>query len=236
MKTPERNINKIIRFSFALFALSLFWGITESQASRECTLELEKICTVENLWKHLPGQQIPGSSESPNVQDLYVHRHDGCGQDEFQSERMGCGHGGRRHHRGRHGMHHGAAPDLEGAAQCPQERTTTSAPSSYWELENPLEPSADNISQGKLIFQQTAEPACAMCHGMAGDGLGQMASGLNPPPRNFTCGETMKPIPDGQLFFIIKNGSEGTGMPAFSHLEDESIWKLVIYLRQLSRR
>lgn len=234
MKIAESQINKVIRFSFGLVALFLFSGLTDSQARTECALELEKMCAVENIWENFPDRKIHGSSESPNVQDLYVHRHGGCGQDEFQSEGMGCGHGRGMHHRGRHGRHHGAAQDSEREAQCPQERTTTSAPTSYWELKNPLEPSTANIRQGKLIFQQTAEPACAMCHGMAGDGLGQMASGLNPPPRNFTCGETMKSIPDGQLFFIIKNGSDGTGMPAFTQLSDESVWQLILFIRQLA--
>ena len=65
-------------------------------------------------------------------------------------------------------------------------------------------------------------------------GLGMMSGGLNPPPRNFMCKETMQNIPDGQLFWIIKNGSPGTGMPAFSDLTDEQVWQLVILIRNLN--
>ena len=48
------------------------------------------------------------------------------------------------------------------------------------------------------------------------------------------CKETMQNIPDGQLFWIIKNGSPGTGMPAFSDLTDEQVWQLVILIRNLN--
>ena len=44
----------------------------------------------------------------------------------------------------------------------------------------------------------------------------------------------MKDLPDGQLFWIIRNGSPGTGMPAFKNLKDREIWLIVHYLRKLS--
>jgi mono/diheme cytochrome c family protein len=74
-----------------------------------------------------------------------------------------------------------------------------------------------------------------MCHGEQGDGKGLMGAALMPPPRNFTCGEMMKDIPDGQLFWIIKNGSLGTGMMAFPGLPDEQVWQLVQYIRSLAK-
>jgi len=56
-----------------------------------------------------------------------------------------------------------------------------------------------------------------------------------PPPRNFTCGSMMKDIPDGQLFWIIKNGSPGTGMMSFAGLPDEQVWQLVHYIQSLAK-
>ena len=61
----------------------------------------------------------------------------------------------------------------------------------------------------------------------SGDGQGPMGAALNPHPRNFTCGETMNDLPDGQLFWIIKKGSPGTGMMAFSGMPDNQIWQLI---------
>jgi cytochrome c1 len=56
-----------------------------------------------------------------------------------------------------------------------------------------------------------------------------------PPPRNFTCGVMMKDIPDGQLFWIIKNGSPGTGMMSFAGLSDEQVWQLIQYIQSLAK-
>ena len=50
-----------------------------------------------------------------------------------------------------------------------------------------------------------------------------------------SCGAMMKEIPDGQLFWIIKNGSLGTGMMAFPGLPDEQVWQLVQYIRSLAK-
>lgn len=67
----------------------------------------------------------------------------------------------------------------------------------------------------------------AQCHREKGDGQEIMGIALVPPPRNFTCGTMMKNIPDGQLFWSIKNGSPGMGMMSFVRLPDEEIWQMV---------
>jgi mono/diheme cytochrome c family protein len=76
--------------------------------------------------------------------------------------------------------------------------------------------------------------ACVECHGENGDGLGKIAKGMTPRPRNFACQEMIKDTPDGQLFWIIQYGSKGTGMMGFKTLKDEQIWQLVLYLRKFS--
>jgi mono/diheme cytochrome c family protein len=163
----------------------------------------------------------------------------------------GMGHGGRgRHcsemghekncpdgkgmrHRGRMGMHHGGGSS--GTAKCPQPRATVQAPNEYYNLVNPLENTADNIEKGRLLFTLDAQPTCVMCHGSGGDGTGGFGSDMSPKPRNFTCTEMMKDIPDGQLFWVIQNGSPDTGMPPFQGLRDEQIWQLILYLRSLAQ-
>ncbi|HBH80414.1 MAG TPA: cytochrome C, partial [Nitrospira sp.] len=96
--------------------------------------------------------------------------------------------------------------------------------------------SAGTVRAGKELFLRTAQPiACVMCHGEQGDGKGLMGGALVPPPRNFTCGEMMSEIPDGQLFWIIKNGSPGTGMTAFGGMPDEQVWQLIHYIRSLAK-
>jgi mono/diheme cytochrome c family protein len=119
---------------------------------------------------------------------------------------------------------------------CVQPRRTRQAPPEFLSKVNPLPPLPAHVSAGKKLFMETALPlACANCHGPRGDGAGPMGAGLIPPPRNFTCGEMMKEIQDGQLFWVIKNGSPGTGMMPFAGLSDEAVWELIQYIRTLAR-
>jgi hypothetical protein len=121
------------------------------------------------------------------------------------------------------------------ANECPQKRKTVAAPKGYLDKVNPLRNEPRFIKKGKVLSHIKAKPiACKQCHGMSGQGDGSMASNLNPKPRNFTCEPTMGQISDGQLFWIIKNGSKGTAMPAYSKLPDQKIWQLIHYIRSLS--
>lgn len=123
-----------------------------------------------------------------------------------------------------------------GMGACPQERKTQQAPAEYLAKTNPVPASTPTVQAGKKLFQETATPlACMNCHGTAGDGRGAMGAAFQPPPRNFTCGETMKGLSDGQLFWVIKNGSPGTGMMPFGILSDDDVWKLIHYIRSLAK-
>ena len=71
-----------------------------------------------------------------------------------------------------------------------------------------------------------------MCHGDKGDGGGKLGAVLKPPPRNFTCADTMKGVSAGQMFWTIKNGSTGTGMVAhYKTMKDADIWHVVKFIR-----
>lgn len=106
------------------------------------------------------------------------------------------------------------------------------APAASASMLNPLLTNEENRDAGEDLYHSSAEPlACVECHGDKGDGNGRMANMFEPSPRNFTCSTLMTGLSDGQLFWIIKNGSIGTSMPAFDKLSDEQIWQLTIYLR-----
>ena len=118
--------------------------------------------------------------------------------------------------------------------RCPQERTTEAAPATTASRDNPLVSNEENLAAGEKLYQSSAKPvACAGCHGENGDGNGQMASMFEPAPRNFTCSTVLSTISDGQFYWVIKNGSVGTSMPAFSKLTDKQIWQLTLYIRSL---
>ena len=125
-----------------------------------------------------------------------------------------------------------AFADQPDKAQCPQNRTTPDAPAKFAELKNPLEATEKRIKKGEVLFIDTAQPMqCLHCHGARGDGTGELGLQADPPARNFTCAETMKSVSDGQMFWVIKNGIEGTAMPAYPDLADWQIWVLIHYVR-----
>lgn len=208
----------------ACFALQTFcFGISPAMAKINLSL--------------LGSGQIP--SEEPDKKEAYyfARRMGQMDCDNNSHHNNDCGHRGMGHRRGRgHGMRHGMGrgPGIAGEAQCPQPRSTAKAPEDFFNITNPLEGTTENIEKGRLLFQLDAQPTCTVCHG-SGDGLGMMSGGLTPPPRNFMCKDTMEKISDGQLFWIIKNGSPGTGMPSFSDLSDEQVWQLIHFIRQLSQ-
>ena len=127
-------------------------------------------------------------------------------------------------------------PALVLASDCVQKRKTPQAPSKIYKQSNPLEATPENILAGKELYTKGAKPlACVQCHGILGSGKGKMARGMTPKPRDFSCQAMMKNIPDGQLFWVIKNGSKGTGMMGFKILTDNQIWQTVSYIRQFPR-
>ena len=133
----------------------------------------------------------------------------------------------------------GAADNFPPPGQCPQQRTTKSAPPEILNTVNFLAQDADSINRGKQLYRTKAgTTSCVTCHGDHGDGKGIMANRFAPPPRNFKCAETMRDVPDGQLYWIIKNGSDGTAMPATKSLgkwTDSEIWQVVAYIRTFAR-
>ena len=119
--------------------------------------------------------------------------------------------------------------------ECPQPRFTGSAPAEFLARQNPVAEGSDLAGAERLFRRDSAAVPCAACHGDKGDGKGPMAKLFDPRPRNFACAETVRGIPDGQLFWIIRSGSPGTSMPAHPALTDQQVWMLVAHLRRLAR-
>jgi len=124
---------------------------------------------------------------------------------------------------------------LSQTGDCPQQRSTYKAPDEVYTLANPHRPTPAGVAVGRRLYEKDANPACEMCHGIKGDGRGPLETQFLPRPRNFTCGMMLDEIPDGQLFWIIQNGSPDTSMPAYKKLSDAQIWRIILYLRTLSK-
>ena len=122
------------------------------------------------------------------------------------------------------------------AGDCPQVRNTPSAPEEIRDRTNPVFASEITRQAGQKLYQTVQPLACKLCHGEQGNGKGDPDFESTPAARNFTCAPTMSTLSDGQLFWIIKNGSPNTSMPAFADLSEQDIWTLVYYLRGFSKK
>jgi sulfur oxidation c-type cytochrome SoxX len=81
--------------------------------------------------------------------------------------------------------------------------------------------------------QEIYQNLCMRCHGDKGDGHGQIATYLDPYPRDFTNAGFMNSKPEDRFVTSIKNGVSGTSMPAWSKvLTDEQIKGVLAYINQ----
>lgn len=98
-------------------------------------------------------------------------------------------------------------------------------------LTNPVKPSAESQTHAKMMFGID----CAMCHGEKGNGKGDLVADMHLSMKDLTDPAALKDMPDGQLFYIIKNGKGK--MPAEGdRANDEAVWNLVIYVRSFAKK
>ncbi len=86
------------------------------------------------------------------------------------------------------------------------------------------------VEKGKKLF---LENGCTMCHGKDGSGTGPMAGSLKNKPRNFRDYSEMQRMPDIRMEQAIRQGLEGTAMPAFPNFSEEEVGALVAYLHSI---
>jgi len=111
------------------------------------------------------------------------------------------------------------------------------------ELENDLKLDRRTLARGSQLYRIH----CLHCHGLAGDGRGPTAQWVNPHPRDYRLGlfkflsspqdqnDRQKPRRD-DLAWTIKQGIDGTSMPAFNVLTDDEVEAMVSYVIHLSLR
>ncbi len=100
-------------------------------------------------------------------------------------------------------------------------------------LTSPLPDSPEMIEKGKALYK--GKGTCVNCHGSEGAGDGPVAAQLNPSPRNFQHHGFWRHRTEGEIFWVIKNGSPGTSMIGFAdQLTDEEIWALIQYERSFA--
>lgn len=85
---------------------------------------------------------------------------------------------------------------------------------------NPLPQTAGNVQAGRDAYGLY----CESCHGSDGAGRRNRPSLRNARVR----GET-----DGEIYWILENGSKGHGMPAWRSLGDPALWQLIESIRSM---
>ena len=103
---------------------------------------------------------------------------------------------------------------------------------------NPLPADEETIAKGKVLYEGKA--FCKACHGPDGKGLGaDIAPGSlkGPLPRNFTNKKWQAARTEGELFWILKNGSKGTAMASFIPLvlTEQEAWQVLRYVRSFGQ-
>jgi predicted CXXCH cytochrome family protein len=97
---------------------------------------------------------------------------------------------------------------------------------------NPLPPTPQNLEQGRDHFLAR----CALCHGVDGRGQTPMGTSLYPRVPDLRSAATQA-LTDGEIHYIIENGVQLTGMPAWGNPHQTAggdSWQLVLFIRGLS--
>ena len=96
---------------------------------------------------------------------------------------------------------------------------------------NPFPSTPESIEIGEKIFHGKA--FCVSCHGADGKGFGNIPGLRGKLPRNFTDKTWQAARTDGELFWILQNGSPGTDMASFIPLvlTEKEAWYVILYVR-----
>lgn len=115
------------------------------------------------------------------------------------------------------------------------DRKTPTAPEEFLKMTSPVTPTSEMRKEAASLYNRH----CGKCHGSNGNGNGSATKDLDVKPRDYTDKSLMQTITDGQLFWIIANGSDldTTGMKGYKQkLSEEQMWSLVDHIRSFARK
>lgn len=89
---------------------------------------------------------------------------------------------------------------------------------------------AANVQAGARQF---LERGCVNCHGAPGFDWAKFSEGLHPDPPDLK--EEVEGRSPEELFWIVKNGINMTGMPSFAQAgaQDDEIWSIAAFVKKL---
>lgn len=86
---------------------------------------------------------------------------------------------------------------------------------------NPYGNQPDAVAAGERVFHDH----CAHCHGEDAEGTKKRPS--------LRSERVQQQATEGDLHWLLVNGSMGSGMPSWSKLGDPQIWQVITYVRSL---
>lgn len=86
---------------------------------------------------------------------------------------------------------------------------------------NPYKDQPDAVAAGRRVFLDR----CSHCHGEDAEGTKKRPS--------LRTSRVQQEATDGDLHWLLRNGSMGYGMPSWSKLGDPQIWQVITYLKSL---
>lgn len=122
----------------------------------------------------------------------------------------------------------GAAFLVIAAAYAGETHETPVAPAEYLAMENPID--LDDVDDKFLKkVGRLYKSKCKKCHGAEGDGKGSAADDMVLKPTVLNAPDYLENRKDGQIFWIMKEGSKGTEMKPFGpgtdvNLSEEELW------------
>lgn len=95
------------------------------------------------------------------------------------------------------------------------------------DMDNPFSPTLENLKEGSKVY--FGKGLCVKCHGEKGKGVEVPGH----PPRNFTDTKWQEIRTDGEMMWVLKNGSPGTSMPirVGEVISEEEGWKVILFIR-----
>ncbi len=95
------------------------------------------------------------------------------------------------------------------------------------EIENPFPATEEQIEAGRKIY--FGKGLCVTCHSK--DGRGAVIPGHS--PRDFTNIKWQETRTDGELMWVLRNGSPGTGMPVRvgKVISENEGWSVIHFIR-----
>lgn len=92
-------------------------------------------------------------------------------------------------------------------------------------------PSSDSIARAKKMYALD----CAMCHGTAGDGKGDLVADMKLTLKDFSTPAALTGLSDQQLFDIIKDG-KGQMPGEGARLKPDDTWAMVYVVRSFAKK